>query len=346
MPFKANADCRHHIPNQKHKVTNWSAYDASLRQRWSLTVWFTDEAIAGWAAEPQITPGGQPWYSNLAIWTGLTLRAVFRLAFRQTEGLVGSIIRLLGLDLAVPDHTTLCRRAETLEVPRSRPRAGTEPLHLLVDSTGLKLCGSGEWLVEKHGTKTRRSWRKLHIGVDAITGQIVAAGLTTNDVDDGSQVGPLLDQMTEPVAERHSQAAIIVPVDCGPEQHCRNRADTARRAPAIHCRARAHGLAESIGLQHACPCRGRNRPVQTCDRRWAALAHGPASGDRGGRRCSRPESHVGTWTPDLRPDCMKRDREGITAPTHLSRATRPATVELQAGLLSLMGVLHPIAISL
>jgi len=229
LPFKLNQDRRRHFPKQKHKVMNWREYDASLRQRGSLTVWFTDEAIEGWRAEPRTTPGGQPWYSSLAILTALTLRAVFRLALRQTEGLIGSVIGLLGLDLAVPDHSTLSRRAETLEVPRPRPRRDGEPLHLLVDSTGLKLCGAGEWLVEKHGTKTRRSWRKLHIGLDADTGQIVAAALTTKDVDDGAEVGPLLDQVPGPVAsftadgaydqegvstavaERHPEAAMIVP---------------------------------------------------------------------------------------------------------------------------------------
>ena len=145
--------------------------------------------------------------------------------------MIGSIIGLLGLTLAVPDHSTLSRRAETLEVPRpqSGTRIGAEPVHLLVDSAGLKLCGAGEWLVEKHGTKTRRSWRKLHIGMDADTGEIVAAELTTNDVDDASQVGPLLDQMAGPVAsftgdgaydqdsvyraviDRDPDAAVIVP---------------------------------------------------------------------------------------------------------------------------------------
>src|SRR3954470_4975995 len=84
VPFKLNQDRRHHIPRQQHKVTNWPAYDASLRQRGSLTVWFTDEAIAAWEAEPRTTRGGQPWYSELAILTALTLRAVFRLAYRQT----------------------------------------------------------------------------------------------------------------------------------------------------------------------------------------------------------------------------------------------------------------------
>src|ERR671927_699553 len=131
VPFKANAARRHRIPRQRHRVTNWAAYEAALRQRGSLTVWFTDEAIRAWRAEPRTTPGGQPWYSPLAILTALTLRAVFRLALRQTEGLVGSILRLLGLDLAAPDHTTLSRRAATLEVPRSRP-GSSGPLHLLV----------------------------------------------------------------------------------------------------------------------------------------------------------------------------------------------------------------------
>src|SRR5437868_3812005 len=193
-----NADRRHHIPQQRHRVTNWAEYDAALRQRGSLTVWFTDAAIAAWRAAPRTTPGGQPSYSDLAIATALTLRAVFRLALRQTEGLIGSIIHLLGLELAVPDHSTLSRRAETLELPRSRP--GSEPVHLLVDSTGLRLCGPGEWLVEKHGSRTRRSWRKLHLGVDADTGEIIATTLTSHDTDDGSQVGPLLDQVEVPVA--------------------------------------------------------------------------------------------------------------------------------------------------
>jgi DDE family transposase len=198
-----------------------------LRQRGSLTVWFTETAIAGWKAEQRRTRGGQPRYSSLAITTALTLRAVFRLALRQTEGLIASLLGLLGLDLAAPDHSTISRRGETL--PVSPPRPGNEPAHLLVDSTGLKLCGPGEWLVEKHAAKVRRSWRKLHIGVDADTGEIIAAELTSKDVDDGSQVGPLLEQIAGPVAsftgagaydrddvyrevcQRHPDAAVIVP---------------------------------------------------------------------------------------------------------------------------------------
>jgi hypothetical protein len=114
-----------------------------------LTLWFSADAIAGWRAAPRTTRGGQAWYSPLAILTALTLRAAFCLALRQTEGLIGSIIALLGLSLAVPTFSTLSRRAETVEVPRPRAGGGaehdadSEPLHLLVDSTGLKLCGAG-----------------------------------------------------------------------------------------------------------------------------------------------------------------------------------------------------------
>lgn len=121
---------------------------------------------------------------GVGITTALTRRAVFRLALRQTEGLGSSILRLLGLDLAAPDHSTMGRRGETL--PVSQSRSGSEPLSLLVDRTGLKLGGPGEWLVEKHATRTRRSWRKPHIGVDADT-QIMAAHLISNDADDAGR---------------------------------------------------------------------------------------------------------------------------------------------------------------
>jgi Transposase DDE domain len=232
LPFKHHAEHRHHIPRPRYRVTNSADYDASLRRRGSLTLWFTDEAIQKWRAEPRTTPGGRRHYSALAISTALTMGLVFGLALRQTEGLIGSVIGLLGLDLAVPDHSTLSRRAKTLEVPPLR-RLGTGPLHLLVDSTGLKLGGAGEWLVEKHGTSRRRSWRKLHIGVDADNGEIVAVAVTRKDIDDAAMVDALLDQIADPIAsftadgaydqdqvsqavgERHPDAAVIVPPRAG-----------------------------------------------------------------------------------------------------------------------------------
>src|SRR5208283_3363112 len=128
LPFKYHAEHRHHIPKPRYRVTNWAEYDASLRRRGSLTVWLTDEAIAAWRAERRTTPGGQPHYSALAITTALTMRAVFGLGLRQTEGLISSVIDLLGLDLAVPDYSTLSRRGKTLERPLCR-RLAAGPLH-------------------------------------------------------------------------------------------------------------------------------------------------------------------------------------------------------------------------
>jgi Transposase DDE domain len=228
MPHKYNADRRHHIPRPKRRVTNWADYNEALRQRGSLTIWFTEDAIAAWNAAPRTTPGGQPHYSDLAITTALTLRAVFRLALRQTAGLIGSILQLLGLDLPVPDFSTISRRAQTLDLP-AQPCTPGGAIHLLVDSSGLKLSGLGEWLVEKHGTSKRRSWRKLHIGFDAVSGRIVASILTDRDVDYAPQIEPLLDQTAEPVElflgdggydrtgvytaldERHPAATVVFP---------------------------------------------------------------------------------------------------------------------------------------
>ena len=277
MPFKANAERRQDIPKQRHRATNSAAYDATLRQRGSLTVWFTDAAIAAWRAEPRTTRGGRSRYSALAIATALTLRSVFRLALRQTEGLIGSIIALLGLDPAVPDHTTLSRRAESLDVVQPRPGPG--PVHLLVDSTGLKLCGSGEWLLEKHGTKTRRPWRKLHVAVDADTGQIAATALTTSDVTDALQVADLLDQVDGPIASftadgaydqdgvygqvagRHLEASVVVP-----PRSSSVPSETAQTAPTMRDR-HLKMITE----------RGRMAWQKTSDYNWRALVEADIS---------------------------------------------------------------------
>jgi hypothetical protein len=344
MPFKANAARRHHIPKQKRKVTNWAAYDASLRQRGSLTVWFSDEAIAAWQAAPRTTRGGQPWYSPLAILTALTLRAVFRLALRQTEGLIGSIIRLLALNLAVPDHSTLSRRAESLDVPRPGRNVSieAEPVHLLVDSTGLKLCCAGEWLVEKRGTKTRRSWRKLHIGTDANTGEIVATALTTNDVDDASQIGRLLDQVERPVAsftgdgaydqdsvyqtitKRDPGALVVVPPRATAVPSETAETEPTQRDRHLQCIAYKGriGWQKVSGYTKRSRVETRQWAIQTSGRRRAALSPGQASYHRGCRRRPCLEPHAGARTPDLRPDQMSWEGAGVAAPTRRSMQQR------------------------
>jgi hypothetical protein len=196
MPFKHNATRRHRIPKMKFKVTNWPEYEAGLRRRGSLTLWVTPEALAEWQAPRRKTRGGQPRYSDLAIETVLTLGCVFGLRLRQSEGLMLSLLDLMGLDLPVPDHTTLSRRAQTREPRLSRQRHPEDgPLHVLIDSTGLKVFGAGQWLEDKHGASSRRAWRKLHLAVDADNGEIIAHRLTDQDTGDPSQVEPLLDQI-------------------------------------------------------------------------------------------------------------------------------------------------------
>ncbi|MBP2444088.1 hypothetical protein JOH51_001527 [Rhizobium leguminosarum] len=186
----------------KFKVTNWPEYEAGLRERGSLTLWLTPEALAGWTAPRRTTRGGQPRYSDLAIETTLTLGLVFGLRLRQAEGFLASVLRMMGLALAVPDHTTVSRRAQTWQSPHRRAdRQGSPdgPVHVLVDSSGLQIYGAGQWLEEKHGAKSRRGWRKLHLALDADSGEIVAHTMTDQDTGDASQVGPLLDQIDGPI---------------------------------------------------------------------------------------------------------------------------------------------------
>ena len=197
MPHKHNADRRHHIPKMSFNVQNWPAYEAGLRRRGSLTLWIEDAALEGWQTTG---PTGQARYTDAAIQTSLMLRAAFKLALRQTEGLITSVLTLMDLTLSAPDHSTVSRRAVSLSViqPASVP-AG--PLHVLIDSTGLQVYGAGQWLEAKHGAKSRRTWRKLHLAVDAVSGTIVAQTLTDQDADDPSQVGPLLDQIDKPIGQ-------------------------------------------------------------------------------------------------------------------------------------------------
>src|SRR5271166_2981962 len=196
MPHKHNADRRHHIPKMSFKVRNWPAYEAGLRGRGSLTLWIEDAALECWQTTG---PDGQARYSNAAVQTNLMLRTAFKLALRQTEGLMASVITLMDLTISAPDHTTISRRAVTLPgiQPDSVPHG---PLHLLIDSTGLQVYGAGQWLEAKHGAKSRRKWRKLHLAIDAGSGMIVAQTLTDQDGDDPSQVGPLLDRIDGRIA--------------------------------------------------------------------------------------------------------------------------------------------------
>ena len=137
MPHKFNAARRHKFPKKRYRVTNWAEYTEILRRRGDLTIWVTDDTLKQWRAPRRTTPGGQPKYSNIAIETCLTLRTIYKLPLRQTQGLMRSIARLMGVDIPVPDFSTLSRRGLGLRLP-AKPRVDrTEPIHLTMDSTGL-----------------------------------------------------------------------------------------------------------------------------------------------------------------------------------------------------------------
>lgn len=185
---------RHPKYKTAYRVNNWREYEQSLRDRGDITLWISPEAIAAWRAPMTGKRGAQPIYADIAIETALALRLLFHLPLRQTEGFLGSVLRLMGLALPCPDHTTLSRRNATVAIQQQVDRISQEAICLIVDSTGLKVCGQGAWQSQKHGEKKARRWKKLHIGVDA-QGRIVAFTVTASHEQDPSQVPALLSQV-------------------------------------------------------------------------------------------------------------------------------------------------------
>src|SRR3712207_8608936 len=165
MPYKANEARRHKIPRARYRVSNWPEYDRALQRRGSLTVWVTPEALAAWHPPKMGRRGRPPRYAAIASETGHLLRLAFGRPWRQTEGLLRSLATLLGLGIGVPDHTTFSRRSPGLALARSLAQAQrTGPVHVVIDATGLKVYGAGEWLVEKHGGRGRGTGGKPHPG--------------------------------------------------------------------------------------------------------------------------------------------------------------------------------------
>ena len=228
MPYKANQMRRHKIPKARYRIKNWPAYDAALRDRGNLTVWVTPAALAAWHPPRNGRRGRSLTYSDLAIETGMMLRLAFGRPWRQTEGLLRSLARLMNLDIGIPDHTTLSRRSTTMALATDLAKV-TGPVHVVIDSTGLKVYGAGEWHRNKHGRRDRRSWRKLHLAIDPDRGEILAYELTDQDQGDPTQVGTLLDQIAggiisvtadgaydgdpvyQAVADRAPMAEVIIP---------------------------------------------------------------------------------------------------------------------------------------
>jgi hypothetical protein len=169
----------------KYRTRNWKEYNASLVNRGSITFWFEEKSAENWySIERTHKPGRPETYSDDAIRCGLMIKAVFRTALRFLQGFVDSIIRLLKLDLRCPHYSVFSRRAKDLNIPLRKLLKPGEKLNVIFDSTGVKVFGEGEWKVRKHGYSKRRTWRKVHVGMCADSGQVVVSGMTSNNMSD------------------------------------------------------------------------------------------------------------------------------------------------------------------
>ena len=189
----------------KYHVGNWPEYEQALVRRGDVTLWLSAEAMDAWRPAPSGRPGGPRKFSDVSIMTALMLRLVFRLPLRQTEGFLRSVLALMRTDLEAPDHTTLSRRSQQLDLALDRIPA-TGPLHLIVDSTGLSIVGEGEWAAAKHGKRGKRGWKKLHLGVDRC-GVIVAQAVTEPTADDATTGISLIEQVDGDIATVTADAA-------------------------------------------------------------------------------------------------------------------------------------------
>jgi IS5 family transposase len=190
-----------------YRLRNWSQYNKALVGRGSLTLWVSDDMITHWRETKRTGKRGAPrTYTDTAILCMATLEEVYHLPLRATQGLMLSVVKLLGIKLAVPDYTTLCRRRKALEVELPRLKK-QQPLHLVVDSTGIKVYGEGEWKVRQHGYTKPRTWRKLDIGVDEVTGEFVAVVVSTNSFKDSQLLPDLLEQVADQISQVSADGA-------------------------------------------------------------------------------------------------------------------------------------------
>ena len=191
---------KQNIKKQRYRIRNWKQYNKALVNRGSLTIWFDHHAINLWLNEQRSGKRGRPLlYTAVAIECMLTIKAVYHLPLRSTQGLMRSVMKLLKLALPVADYSTLSKRSTSLAVSLPRQATG-KALHLVVDSTGMKVYGEGEWKVRQHGYSKRRTWRKLHLGVDQAIGEVLAVAMTDHETLDRRVVPALLAQVEEPLA--------------------------------------------------------------------------------------------------------------------------------------------------
>jgi hypothetical protein len=188
-------------PKAKYRIKNWAEYNKALVQRGSLTIWFHEDVLETWKNPPQTGKPGHPFeYSDLVIECALTLKAVYGLALRQTQGFLASLLTLLHVELDTPCYSTFSRRAKALDVAFPRRHPG-QAFHMVVDATGMKMYGEGEWHVRTHGKTRRRVWRKVHLGFDEATGEVVACEVTESNHHEKEELPGLLTQVTDPLRQ-------------------------------------------------------------------------------------------------------------------------------------------------
>ena len=190
-----------------YRIRNWSEYNKGLKQRGSLTLWISPDILANWSVKEKTGKrGATPTYTNRAIVAMVSLKSVFGLPGRALCGFVESIFKLMKIDLSVPDHTTISRRLKRLEVQLPvKPTSGKR--HVVIDSTGVKVYGEGEWKTRQHGVSKRRTWRKLHLAVDEATGEILSSIVTENSCHDSEMLGGLLDEIKDPISQVDADGA-------------------------------------------------------------------------------------------------------------------------------------------
>ena len=188
------------MAKKQYRVRNWSDYNKALVKRGSVTLWFEEKNLSNWHNSTRSGKRGRPYYySELAIECALNLRAIFHLPLRATQGFMHSLSELMKQQLEIPHYSTLCRRQETLTLTPYHRIKPHEPIHLVADSSGLKIYGEGEWKVKMHGASKRRTWRKLHIGVNPQTGEIITHHVTLATVHDIQGLPTLLEQVKTPI---------------------------------------------------------------------------------------------------------------------------------------------------
>src|SRR5271163_3567663 len=181
-----------------YRIRNWRQYSQSLVNRGSITFWFSDEAIAKWySSERTEKPGRPDVYSEDTIRCALIIKVVFHVALRQLQGLIMSLIKILRVDVVCPHYSVFSRRAKNLNIPIRKFLKRGDHLNIIFDSTGIKVFGEGEWKVRKHGYSKRRTWKKVHVGICADSGQVIVSAITSNNIGDETAMLYMMDSLND-----------------------------------------------------------------------------------------------------------------------------------------------------